>query len=151
MPNPVIDPTGLLAAIDWQTRAQFLKLADAFFRQTGLGLKVRSALRSCAEQADLYGIGLDGKGLHRLTNAPSLGELSRYQKCKVAVTITNRSRDALVAEIVVYVVGASKPESVLVPPFGGIATVTFNDVAVIPDALQPVMAAFGGRRWPGGG
>lgn len=100
-------------------------------------------------ESDLYGIGLDGKGLHRLTNSPSLSELTRYPKCKVAVTITSsRSTDRLVSVVVVYVVGASKPESVMVPP-NGVATVTLNDVAVIPGALQPVMAAFGGRRWPG--
>ncbi len=100
-------------------------------------------------ESDLYGIGLDGKGLHRLTNAPSLTRLAGYPKCKVALTVTNRSTDPLASVLVFYVIGASKPESLMVPPRGGVATVTFNDVAVIPGALQPVMAAFGGRRWPG--
>lgn len=99
-------------------------------------------------ESDLYGIGLDGNGLHRLTNSPSLTELKGYSKCKVAVTITSTVTDPLVSVVVVYVIGASKPESVLVPP-RGTATVELNDVAVIPGALQPVMAAFGGRRWPG--
>ncbi|MBZ5499883.1 MAG: hypothetical protein LAP85_26085 [Acidobacteriia bacterium] len=99
-------------------------------------------------ESDLYGIGLDGKGLHRLTNSPSLSELTSYPKCKVAVTVANDSTDPLASVVVVYVVGASKPESVMVA-HKGVATVTFNDVAVIPGALQPVMVAFGGRRWPG--
>ncbi len=52
-----LDPKGLLPQVDWQTRQAFLQLARAFRQQTGLGLLVRSARRSCAEQADLYGIG----------------------------------------------------------------------------------------------
>ncbi len=133
------------------SQSRYGDVRELAFRPDGQELAFSSSHEKAFSyyEADLYGIGLDGRGLHRLTNAPSLGELSRYPKCKVSVTITNRSRDALVAEIVVYVVGASKPESVLVPPFGGIGTVTFSDVAVIPGALQPVMAAFGGRRWPG--
>jgi len=133
------------------SQSRYGDVHEVAFRPDGRELAFSSSHEKAFSyyESDLYGIGLDGKGLHRLTNAPSLGELPRYPKCKVAVTVTNRSRDPLVGMIVAYVVGASKPESVLVPPFGGIATVTFNDVAVIPGALQPVMAAFGGRRWPG--
>jgi TolB protein len=99
-------------------------------------------------ESDLYGIGLDGKGLRRLTNAPSVEQLASYPKCKVAVTVTNHSTDPLVSVVVLYVVGASGPKSLMVPP-NGVATVTFDDVAALPGALQPVMAAFGGKRWPG--
>lgn len=51
------DPKGLLPHLDWQTRAAFLRLAAAFRQQTGLGLQVRSGRRTCAEQAEQYGIG----------------------------------------------------------------------------------------------
>ncbi len=133
------------------SQSRYGDVGELAFRPDGKELAFSSSHEKAFSyyQADLYGIGLDGKRLHRLTNAPSLGDLSRYSRCKVAVTITNNARDAMVAEIVVYVVGASKPESVLVPPFGGVGTVVFNDVAAIPGVLQPVMAAFGGRRWPG--
>lgn len=51
------DPKNLLAQVDWQTREKFLQMATGFERATGLALRVRSGRRTCAEQADLYGIG----------------------------------------------------------------------------------------------
>lgn len=53
----VQDPGNRLPALDWQTRERFVELARAFERQTGLDLRVRSGLRSCADQRQLYGIG----------------------------------------------------------------------------------------------
>lgn len=52
-----IDPANRLAGIDWRVRDRFLALAKAFEATTGLRLQVRSARRSCAEQAEQYGIG----------------------------------------------------------------------------------------------
>lgn len=53
----VRDPKNLLAGIDWRARERFHQLASSFAQRTGLDLQVRSARRTCAEQADLYGIG----------------------------------------------------------------------------------------------
>ncbi len=149
----VVSPDGTGDRERWTqppSQSRYGDVHELAFRPDGKELAFSSSHEKAFSyyESDLYGIGLDGKGLHRLTNSPSLGELSRFGKCKVALTVTNRSTDPLVALVVVYVVGASKPESVMVAR-GGTATVTFNDVAVIPGALQPAMAAFGGRRWPG--
>jgi hypothetical protein len=53
----VRDPGQKLGALHYQARESFEALARAFGQATGLDLQVRSALRSCAEQAELYGIG----------------------------------------------------------------------------------------------
>lgn len=53
----VLDPKNRLASVDWRVRERFQALAKAFESQTGLRLQVRSARRSCAEQAEQYGIG----------------------------------------------------------------------------------------------
>jgi len=53
----VLDPKNLLVSVDWRVRERFQALAKAFEAQTGLRLQVRSARRSCAEQAEQYGIG----------------------------------------------------------------------------------------------
>lgn len=53
----VVDPQNLLAQVSWDVRKAFQQLAAAYQAQTGLGLKVRSARRTCQEQAEQYGIG----------------------------------------------------------------------------------------------
>lgn len=52
-----LDPKGLLPGIDWRTRKAFEQLQLSFYGKTGYGLKVRSGRRTCAEQAEQYGIG----------------------------------------------------------------------------------------------
>jgi hypothetical protein len=47
------DPKSALSRVTWDTRAAILKLA----KKSPWDLSVRSARRTCAEQADLYGIG----------------------------------------------------------------------------------------------
>jgi TolB protein len=132
------------------TQSRYGDIRELAFRPDGKEIAFSSSHEMACSyyESDLYGIGLDGKGLHRLTNAPSPGELARYPKCKVSVTVVNHSSDPLASVVVAYVAGASKPQSVMARP-GTTATVTFSDVAVIDGALQPVMVALGGKRWPG--
>lgn len=53
----VRDPKNLLASVDWRVRERFIELGKSFERSTGMHLQVRSARRTCAEQAEQYGIG----------------------------------------------------------------------------------------------
>lgn len=51
------DPDNALRALHFEARDRFVMLSRAFEAATGLDLQVRSGLRSCAQQAELYGIG----------------------------------------------------------------------------------------------
>ena len=60
-------------------------LRELAFRPDGKELAFSSSHEMAFSfyEADLYGIGIDGKGLHRLTNAPSPGQLDGYPTCNV--------------------------------------------------------------------
>lgn len=60
------DPKGLLRNVEWQTRDAFRKLARDFESKTDHIMRVRSARRTCAEQAEQYGIGRT----YNLSSAP---------------------------------------------------------------------------------
>ena len=68
MAQELLDPHGLLPALEWETRRQFKRLASRFFRDTGLRVEVRSGRRTCAEQAELYAMGRS-RGGAVVTNA----------------------------------------------------------------------------------
>jgi hypothetical protein len=52
-----LDPQKRLSSVDWRVREHFVAMAKTFSVATGMHLQVRSARRSCAEQADLYAYG----------------------------------------------------------------------------------------------
>ena len=58
----VLDPNGLLPSLDWEVRRQFLRLAWTFHKRTGNKLCVRSAKRSCREQAAIFAKGRTAPG-----------------------------------------------------------------------------------------
>jgi hypothetical protein len=101
--------------------------------------------------ADLYAVGADGKGFRKITNAPDHGELTRYPKGSVSVTVRNeqpvwKQAQASVGTFFVYVVGADEPQAVVLPP-GSSRTLVFKSVADFGDHAQPVVAMYGQHRW----
>ena len=101
--------------------------------------------------ADLYAVGPDGKGVRKITNAPDHGELARYPKGSVSVTVRNeqpawQQARASAGTFVVYVVGADEPQAVALPP-GSSRTLLFKSVADFGDHPQPVVAMYGQYRW----
>jgi len=101
--------------------------------------------------ADLYAVGADGKGFRKITNAPDHGELARYPKGAVTVTLRNeqptwKQSQASLGTFFVYVVGADEPQAVVLPP-GSSRTLVFKSVADFGDHAQPVVAMYGNYRW----
>jgi hypothetical protein len=101
--------------------------------------------------ADIYAVGADGKGLRKITNAPDHGELARYPKGAVSVTVRNeqpvwKQSRASAGVFFVYVVGADEPQAVTLPP-GSSRTLLFKSVADFGDHAQPVVAMYGQHRW----
>ncbi len=100
-------------------------------------------------QSDLYTVGLDGTGLRRLTNAPAHAELARLPQGAVKVTVRRQlslESGAILGPLVVYVVGADKPQTVTIGA-NDAQTLTFPRVAVLGDVAQPIVAIEGERRW----
>lgn len=58
----VLDPMGLLGAVEWSTRRQFERFAKRLLAEHRLRLEVRSGRRSCAEQNRLYAQGRSTSG-----------------------------------------------------------------------------------------
>lgn len=79
------DPKNLLPQVSWETREAFGRLAQAFYAQTGLGLRVRSARRTCQAQNDEYGNGR----LYNTDNPPT----TYAQGCQ-SWHVTGRAVDA---------------------------------------------------------
>ncbi|HEX5704502.1 MAG TPA: hypothetical protein VFX97_14980 [Pyrinomonadaceae bacterium] len=101
--------------------------------------------------ADIYGVGPDGKGFRKITNAPDHSELSRYPKGAVSVTVRNeqplfKQSRATTGVFFVYVVGADEPQPVTIPP-GSSKTLLFKNVADYGDHAQAVVAMYGQYRW----
>lgn len=101
--------------------------------------------------ADIYAVGPDGKGFRKITNAPDHGELARYPKGAVSVTVRNeqpiwKQSRASTGVFFVYVVGADEPQAVTLPP-GASKTLLFKSVADYGDHAQPVVAMYGQYRW----
>lgn len=101
--------------------------------------------------ADIYAVGPDGKGLRKITNAPEHGELARYPKGAVSVTLRNdqplwKQGRASTGVFFVYVVGADEPQAVTLPP-GASRTLLFKSVADFGDHAQPIVAMYGQYRW----
>jgi len=101
--------------------------------------------------ADLYGIRPDGSGLRKITNTPDYNSLKTYKKGGVTITLKNLQYSFQQAQsstgiFTVYVVGADKPQQVLLPP-GSVKTIVFNNVADFGDHAQPVVAIYGQIRW----
>ena len=102
-------------------------------------------------QADLYAIRPDGSGLRKLTNPPMRDGFARLPKGTVRVTVSNDQRNILTEQttglFIIYVVGASEPQSATVPP-GRSQTLTFPGVADLGNNVtQPVVAMNGPFRW----
>ncbi len=95
-------------------------------------------------QDDIYAVRADGSGLRRLTNPPAKADMGRLPKGSVKVTMSNRRLEA--GPYIVYAMGASRPESVLLGP-GSVELVTFRDVADMGDTVQPIVAIYGDQRW----
>lgn len=101
--------------------------------------------------ADIYAIAPDGSGLRKITNAPDHGELARYPKGAVSVTVKNeqplwKQSRASTGVFFVYVVGADEPQAVTIPP-GSSKTLLFKNVADYGDHAQAVVAMYGQYRW----
>ena len=123
------------------------------WRPDGKELAFSSAHLNVASlyHADIYAIGADGKGYRKITNNPDHGELGRYRKGVVTVTVRNdqpawRQSQASSGVFFVYVVGADEPQAVTLPP-GSSRTLTFKSVADYGDHAQAVVAMYGSYRW----
>ncbi|MCA1618661.1 MAG: hypothetical protein LC795_04985 [Acidobacteria bacterium] len=126
---------------------------DLAWRPDGKELAFSSSHLNVASlyHADLYAVGPDGKGFRKVTNAPDHGELSRYPKGAVSVTVRNeqpvwKQSQASTGVFFVYVVGADEPQAVTLPP-GSSKTLVFKSVADFGDHAQPLVAMYGQNRW----
>src|ERR1041384_18687 len=82
-------------------------------------------------QSDIYAIQPDGTGLRKITNPPDHAEFAHFPKGNVSVTVQNGAPGLLAAPsslFIVYVAGASEPQTVALPP-GSSRTLTFQSVA----------------------
>jgi len=101
--------------------------------------------------ADLYAIRPDGTGYRKLTNSPDHGELGRFPKGSVSVTVRNdqpiyKQSQASAGVFLVYVAGAQEPQQITLPP-GSSKTLLFNNVADFGNHAQAVVAMWGKFRW----
>jgi len=101
--------------------------------------------------ADLYAIRPDGSGFRKLTNAPDHGDLARFPKGSVTVTVSNdqpgyQQTAASAGIFIVYVAGADEPQQITLPP-GTTKTLVFKTVADFGKQAQPIVAAYGAHRW----
>ena len=126
---------------------------DLAWRPDGKELAFSSSHLNVASlyHADIYAVGPDGKGFRKITNAPDHGELARYPKGAVSVTVRNeqpawKQSRASAGVFFVYVVGADEPQAVTLPP-GSSKTLLFKSVADFGDHVQPVVAMYGQHRW----
>jgi hypothetical protein len=126
---------------------------DLAWRPDGKELAFSSAHLNVASlyHADIYAVGPDGRGFRKITNAPDHGELARYPKGAVQVTVRNeqpvwKQSQASAGVFFVYVVGADEPQAVTLPP-GSSKTLLFKSVADFGDHAQPVVAMYGQYRW----
>lgn len=148
----LIQPDGTGDRLLWQSpskapRSPFVHpVRDLAWRPDGGEL----AFASDHEQAyswfqdDIYAVRADGTGLRRLTNPPAKADLGRLPAGTVKLTLSNRRLEA--GPYIVYAMGASRPESVTVPP-GSAEIVTFTAVADLGDTVQPIVAIYGGQRY----
>ncbi|HKO61753.1 MAG TPA: hypothetical protein VJV03_11380 [Pyrinomonadaceae bacterium] len=123
------------------------------WRPDGKELAFSSAHLNVASlyHSDIYAIGTDGKGYRKITNNPDHGELARYRKGVVTVTVRNdqpawQQSQASSGVFFVYVIGADEPQAVTLPP-GSSKTLTFKSVADYGDHAQAVVAMYGNYRW----
>ena len=126
---------------------------DLSWRPDGKELAFSSSHLNVASlyHADIYAIGPDGKGYRKITNSPDHGELARYPKGVVTVTVRNeqpmwKQSQASSGVFFVYVVGADEPQSVTLPP-GASKTLVFKSVADYGAHGQGVVAMYGVYRW----
>lgn len=96
-------------------------------------------------QHDLYALRADGSQLRRLTNPPARVGLASFPTATVKVTVLNSTLSY--ATFIVYMMGASKPATVILGP-GASQIVTFQ-VADLGNVAQPIVAMFGEKRWFG--
>jgi hypothetical protein len=126
---------------------------DLSWRPDGKELAFSSSHLNVASlyHADIYAIAPDGKGYRKITNSPDHGELARYPKGAVTVTVRNeqplwKQSQASSGVFFVYVVGADEPQSVTLPP-GASKTLVFKSVADYGAHGQGVVAMYGVYRW----
>ena len=126
---------------------------DLTWRPDGKELAFSSSHLNVASlyHADIYAIGPDGKGYRKITNSPDHGELARYPKGAVTVTVRNeqpiwKQSQASSGVFFVYVVGADEPQAVTIPP-GSSRTLVFKSVADYGSHAQAVVAMYGSYRW----
>jgi hypothetical protein len=126
---------------------------DLAWRPDGKELAFSSSHLNVASlyHADIYAVGPDGKGFRKITNSPDHGELGRYPKGTVSVTVRNdqpiwKQSRATTGVFFVYVVGADEPQALTLPP-GSSKTLLFKNVADYGDHAQAVVAMYGQYRW----
>jgi len=126
---------------------------DLSWRPDGKELAFSSSHLNVASlyHADIYAIAPDGKGYRKITNSPDHGDLARYPKGAVTVTVRNeqpvwKQSQASSGIFFVYVVGADEPQAVTLPP-GSSKTLVFKSVADYGSHAQAVVAMYGAYRW----
>ena len=88
--------------------------------------------------------------MRKLTNAPDHGDLARFPKGSVTVTVRNsqpiyRQSNASAGVFIIYVAGADEPQQITLPP-GASQTLVFKSVADFGDHAQPIVALMGRNR-----
>ena len=123
------------------------------WRPDGAELAFSSSHHSVVSRyhADIYAVRPDGTGFRKITNPPDHGELARYPKGAVQITVRNdqpiyKQSRASTGVFFVYVAGADEPQPLTLPP-GSSKTLTFKSVADFGDHAQAVVAVYGQYRW----
>jgi Tol biopolymer transport system component len=98
-------------------------------------------------ESDIYTIRADGSGLRRITNPPSYTAAQALPHGAVVVTVQNDAvRGPTSGLLLVSIAGADKVQTMVVPR-GETRTTTFDHVADLGDASQPIIALQGMYRW----
>ncbi|HYF32173.1 MAG TPA: hypothetical protein VD993_13715 [Chitinophagaceae bacterium] len=131
-----------------------LGLYDLAWRPDGKELAFSSgheAVHSYYE-TDIYTVRPDGTGFRKITNPPDHKGLENYKKGSVSIRVSNmqytfRDAQSSAGVFFLYIVGASEPQQITLPP-GSSKTFVFKNVADFgPNKLQAVVAVYGRYRW----
>jgi TolB protein len=145
----LIDPDGSNDRFVWSlTGPAFNGITSLAWKPDATEITFASDLEATVSfyEQDLYAIRPDGSGLRKLTNAPLNSQLAAYPKGDVTVTVSNMGCWPCGGPFLIYVTGASEPQSIVLPP-GSSQTLTFTDVADFGPTGQPVVAIEGPYRW----
>lgn len=148
----LINPDGTGDRLLWRTPSPELgfTVSGIAWRPDGAELAFSSNHEMATSwfERDIYGVGADGTGLRRLTNAPAVDKLGTLVKGTVTVRIQNVN--ASPGPYFIYVAGAPEPQQITLTA-GSTRTLTFTNVADLgPNVEQVVVAINGIVRWFGG-